>query len=50
MAAARWRLRRIQSMEAALFKKAIQQQQEILGPDASPEDVNDSAYAEVAVN
>ena len=48
MAAARWRLRRIQSMETALFKKAIQQQQEILGPDASPEEINDVAYAEVA--
>ena len=48
MAAARWRLRRIESMEAALFKKAIRQQQEALGPDAASDDVNDAAYAEVA--
>ncbi|HYI94530.1 MAG TPA: hypothetical protein VEX68_13365 [Bryobacteraceae bacterium] len=48
MAAARWRLRRIQSMENALFKKAIQQHQAALGPDANSEDVNDAAYAEVA--
>lgn len=48
MAAARWRLRRIDLMEAAVFKKALRQQQEILGPDADPADVRDAAYAEVA--
>ncbi|HYI96893.1 MAG TPA: hypothetical protein VEX68_25345 [Bryobacteraceae bacterium] len=43
MAAARWRLRRIESMEAALFKKAIKQHEEAGTPDAL-----DMAYAEVA--
>jgi hypothetical protein len=48
MAAARWRLRRIQSMESALFKKAIKQQQEALGPDADESEIQDAAYADVA--
>ncbi len=43
MAAARWRLRRIEAMEAALFKKAIKQHDEAGTPDAI-----DVAYAEVA--
>ena len=43
MAAARWRLRRIEAMEAALFKKAIKQHEEAGTPDAL-----DVAYAEVA--
>jgi hypothetical protein len=43
MAAARWRLRRIQAMEAALFKKAIKEHEEAGTPD-----VHDAAYAEVA--
>ena len=43
MAAARWRLRRIEAMEAALFKKAIKQHEEAGTPDAL-----DIAYAEVA--
>ena len=43
MAAARWRLRRIEAMEAALFKKAIRQHEESGDPDAL-----DIAYAEVA--
>ncbi|HYI97826.1 MAG TPA: hypothetical protein VEX68_30080 [Bryobacteraceae bacterium] len=43
MAAARWRLRRIESMESALFKKAIKQHEEAGTPDAL-----DVAYAEVA--
>jgi hypothetical protein len=43
MAAARWRLRRIEAMEAALFKKAIRQHEEAGAPD-----VHDAAYAEVA--
>ena len=34
MAAARWRLRRIEAMEAALFKKAIKQHEEAGTPDA----------------
>ncbi len=43
MAAARWRLRRIEAMEAALFKKAIKQHEE-----AGDLDALDIAYAEVA--
>ena len=43
MAAARWRLRRIEAMEAALFKKAIKQHEEAGTPEAL-----DVAYAEVA--
>jgi hypothetical protein len=43
MAAARWRLRRIEAMESALFKKAIKQHEEAGTPDAI-----DIAYAEVA--
>ncbi len=43
MAAARWRLRRIEAMEAALFKKVIKQHEEAGTPDAL-----DVAYAEVA--
>ncbi len=42
MAAARWRLRRIEAMEAALFKKVIKQHEEAGTPDAL-----DVAYAEV---
>ena len=48
MASARWRLRRIEAMEAALFRKAFKGQQEALGPDADPIEVQDAAYAEVA--
>ena len=43
MAAARWRLRRIEAMEAALFKKVIKQHEDAGTPDAL-----DVAYAEVA--
>ena len=32
MAAARWRLRRIEAMEVALFNKAFKHQRELLGP------------------
>ena len=48
MAAARWRLRRIEAMEAALFRKAMRDQQELLGPEADPNYVRDAAYLEVA--
>ena len=48
MAAARWRLRRIQSMESALFKKAIREQEEALGPGCDAGEIHDAAYAEVA--
>ena len=43
MAAARWRLRRIEAMESALLRKAIRQHEEAVTPDAL-----DIAYAEVA--
>ncbi|HYI92815.1 MAG TPA: hypothetical protein VEX68_04675 [Bryobacteraceae bacterium] len=43
MAAARWRLRRIEAMESALFKKAIKQHEE-----SGTSDAVDAAYAEVA--
>jgi hypothetical protein len=36
MAAARWRLRRIEEMEAALFQKFFREQQEALGAEADP--------------
>lgn len=48
IASARWRLRRIASMETAVFRKALQQHQEALGPNADPADVQAAAYAEVA--
>ena len=48
MAAARWRLRRIEAMEVAIFNKAFKQQRELLGPEASPSEIQDAAYAEVA--
>jgi hypothetical protein len=48
MAAARWRLRRVELMEDALFKKAIREQSELLGPDADPADIRDAAYVFVA--
>jgi hypothetical protein len=48
MAAARWRLRRIEAMEVSIFNKAFKQQRELLGPDADPAEVQDAAYAEVA--
>ena len=48
MAAARWRLRRIEAMEVSIFNKAFKQQRELLGPDADAAEVQDAAYAEVA--
>lgn len=48
MAASRWRLRRIEAMESALFKKAMREQQDLLGADADPADVRDAAYIQVA--
>ena len=48
MAAARWRLRRIQEMESAIYLKAIRAQQEKLGPKADPAEVRMLAYAAVA--
>lgn len=48
MASVRWRLRRIQGMEAALFKKAFRGQRELQGSDARPGDIRDATYAELA--
>jgi predicted nucleic acid-binding protein len=48
MASALWRLKRIEEMETALFRKAYKQQRELLGPEASPDDIRYAAYAEVA--
>ena len=42
------RLRRIELMEAAFFKKALRQRQELLGPDADPAEVGDAAFVEAA--
>jgi hypothetical protein len=48
MAAARWRLKRIEEMEAAVLRKAIRTQMEILGPEADIAEARSLAYAEVA--
>ena len=48
MAAARWRLRRIEEMEAALFQKFFREQQEALGAEADPVAVRQAAYVELA--
>ena len=48
MAGARWRLRRIEAMEAALFEKAFGEQREHQGPDADPGHIRDAAYAGLA--
>jgi hypothetical protein len=48
MVAARWRMRRIEIMESALYKKAMREQKELLGPDSDVDDIRDAAYAEVA--
>jgi predicted nucleic acid-binding protein len=48
MASALWRLKRIEDMETALFRKAYKQQQELLGSDSGPDDIRFAAYAEVA--
>ncbi|HYI96810.1 MAG TPA: hypothetical protein VEX68_24930 [Bryobacteraceae bacterium] len=48
MAASRWRLRRIELMEDAVFKKAMREQAELLGPDADPAEIRDAAYVYVA--
>ena len=48
MVAARWRLRRIELMEDALFKKAMRDQAELLGPDADPAEIRDAAFVYVA--
>jgi hypothetical protein len=48
MAASRWRLRRIEEMEAALFQKFMRQQAEALGAEADPIAVRQAAYVDVA--
>jgi hypothetical protein len=48
IAASRWRLRRIEAMETAVFKKALREQKELHGPDADPADIRDAAYVDVA--
>lgn len=48
MAAARWRLRRIDEMETAVFTTAIRRQMEALGPDADPREARTLAYVDVA--
>jgi hypothetical protein len=48
IAGSRWRLRRIEVMESALYKKAMREQKELLGADADPEEIRDAAYIEVA--
>jgi hypothetical protein len=48
MAAARWRLRRIEEMEAALFQKFFRDQQEALGAEADPIAIRQAAYVELA--
>ena len=48
MVAARWRLRRIELMEDAIFKKAMRDQAELLGQDADPAEIRDAAFVYVA--
>jgi hypothetical protein len=48
MAAARWRLRRVQQMESAIFQKAVRTQLDKLGPRADPAEARMLAYAAVA--
>jgi hypothetical protein len=48
MASSLWRLRRIDTMEAALYQKVFKQQQELLGLEASSDEIRMAAYAEVA--
>jgi hypothetical protein len=48
MASARWRLRRVEAMEAALFNRAFQQHQDALGAGADPMVLHTAVYAEVA--
>jgi hypothetical protein len=48
MAAARWRLRRIEAMESAYINKVMRDQQERLGPEAGADEVRNAAYVEIA--
>ena len=50
MVDSRWRLRRIEAMEAALIQKGINEQMEAMGEDADPETARFLAYAELAEN
>jgi hypothetical protein len=48
MAASRWRLRRLQEMESALFLKATREHMEALGAGADPAEARMLAYAGIA--
>ena len=50
MVDSRWRLRRIEAMEAALIQQGIKQQMEAMGEDADPATAQLLAYAELAEN
>lgn len=50
MVNSRWRLRRIESMEAALIQKHIDQQMQTMGEDADSVKAQALAYAELAEN
>lgn len=50
MVDSRWRLRRIEAMEAALIQNGINQQMDAMGDDADPETARFLAYAELAEN
>ena len=50
MAAGRWRLRRVEHMEAAILNQAFERQMEAMGDDADPDLAMERAYADVAEN
>jgi hypothetical protein len=50
MVDSRWRLHRIEAMEAALIQKGINEQMEAMGENADPETARFLAYAELAEN
>ena len=50
MVASRWRLRRIEGMEAALIQQAINQQMDLLGDQADPAEARELAYADLSEN
>ena len=50
MAVARWRMRRIEPMEAAILTEAYERQMEAMGENADPAKAMQRAYADVAEN
>jgi hypothetical protein len=50
MAVARWRIRRIEPMEAAILTEAYERQMETMGENADPDKAMQRAYADVAEN